>query len=579
MTCSLPKNTLITLLEQHALQPVFQPIVDTRQHRLLGHESLIRGPVAHPLEFPGALFNEAKQTGLLSELDLHCRQQAMQSYCQLQMTGLLFINVNPNLLLDKQHPKGCTQRMAQALGIPANKVVIELSEQYPILDPAGLKIAVDHYRSLGFLIAIDDLGTGYSGLKLWSEVKPDYVKIDRYFIQDLHQDPIKREFVQSIITLARGMQSQVIAEGIETEDELQQLQQMGVYLCQGYYLGRPQAAPLLQAPRLDTQPPSPLAIRQQESVATLARTGITVDIEDTIQQVFDILLANERLQSLPVLAQHTPIGILRRAKVMELFSGSYGRSLYANKSVRHAMDTPVIMDWQTSLEAASGLITLDDETEPLSHFILTRQSDYYGLASVRGLLRNITEQRLQHARYANPLTQLPGNVPIYKAIDDALQQQRDFYVAYFDLNHFKPYNDVYGYAQGDKVIQWVAQLFQEVVAGAEQFIGHVGGDDFVAVFDGHCHWRELCELILARFTDGIANFYHIEHRQSQGMVACNRNGEQQFFPLLGLAIGVVAPDNRGCHSHHDVAILAANAKHQAKQFPHSHCLLSTQRVP
>ncbi|GGB45877.1 D-glycero-D-manno-heptose 1-phosphate guanosyltransferase [Oceanisphaera marina] len=572
-------DSLTTLLEHRRLQPVFQPIVDTRRQRLLGHEALIRGPAGHPLEFPGALFDKARQMGQLSELDLSCRHLAMQAYSQLQMSGLLFINVNPNLLLDKQHPKGCTQRMAQALGIPANKIVIELSEQYPIHDPAGLKIAVEHYRSLGFLIAIDDLGTGYSGLKLWSEVKPDYVKIDRYFIQDLDQDPIKREFVQSIVTLARGLQSQIIAEGIENQAELQQLQQMGVYLCQGYYLGRPQAMPLLQAPSTSTEPPSKLTIRHQESVATLARTGVPVDIEDTIQQVFDILLENEQLQSLPVLAKNIPVGILRRARVMELFSGSYGRALYANKSVRHAMNIPVVVDWQTSLETASGLITLDDDSDPLSHFIVTRQGSYYGLASVRGLLRNITEQRLQHARYANPLTQLPGNVPIYRAIDDALQQQNDFYVAYFDLNYFKPYNDVYGYAQGDKVIQWVARLFEEVVAGAGQFIGHVGGDDFVAVFDSHCHWRDLCELILQRFSDGIADFYLPEHRQHKGMLADARNGEQHFFPLLGLAIGVVAPDYNGCHSHHDVAALASDAKHQAKQHPHSHCLLSTQRVP
>ncbi|MFD1007234.1 EAL domain-containing protein [Oceanisphaera ostreae] len=397
-TSSSVHDSLITLLDQQRLQPVFQPIVDTHQHRLLGHESLIRGPAAHPLEFPVALFDEAKQAGLLSELDLSCRQLAMQAYCQLQMSGLLFINVDPNLLLDKQHPKGCTQRMAQTLGIPANNIVIELSEQYPILDPAGLKIAVEHYRSLGFLIAIDDLGTGYSGLKLWSEVKPDYVKIDRYFIQELHQNPIKREFVQSIVTLARGLQSQVIAEGIETEAELQQLQQMGVYLCQGYYLGRPKPMPLLQAPRLDTKQSPPLAIQQPENVAALAHAGVTVDIEDTLQQVFDMLLKNERLQSLPVLAQQTPVGMLRRVKVMELFSDAYVRSLYANKSVRHAMDTPVVMDWQTSLENASSLITLDDtdDADSLSHFIITRQGHYDGLASIHGLLRNITEQRLQH---------------------------------------------------------------------------------------------------------------------------------------------------------------------------------------
>jgi EAL domain-containing protein (putative c-di-GMP-specific phosphodiesterase class I)/GGDEF domain-containing protein len=570
-------DSLASLIAQRRLQPVFQPIVDTRQGCLLGHEALIRGPAGHRLEYPSALFDEAKQTGLLSELDLACREAAMQASHRLQMDGLLFINVNPNVLLDKQHPRGCTQRMAQELGIPASRIVIELSEQYPIQDPEGLKSAVDRYRRLGFQIAIDDLGAGYSGLKLWSEIKPDYVKIDRYFIQDIHQDPIKREFVQSILTLARGMQSRIIAEGIETREELQQLQNMGVYYCQGYYLGRPASTPLLQPLPTSAAVQADTLSRHKESVAMLAHPGNSIHIDVTIQRVFDILLANSRLQSMPVLEHGAPVGMLRREKIMELFSGSYGRALYSNKSVRHAMDNPVIVDWQTSLETASGLITDDDDMSTMSHFIVTRQGLYYGLASVRGLLRTITEQRLLHARYANPLTLLPGNVPIYREIDDALQQRRDFYVAYFDLNHFKPYNDVYGYAQGDKVIQWVARLLREIIVGAGQFLGHVGGDDFVAVFDQHCDWRGLCEQILQRFTREIPTFYHAEDRLRQGMLACCRNGHQQFYPLLGLAIGVVAPDHQRCHSHHDVAALASDAKHQAKQYPHSHCLLSARR--
>lgn len=412
MTLSLPVNdSLVTLLEQQRLQPVFQPIVDTRQQRLLGHEALIRGPAEHPLEFPAALFDEAKHAGLLSELDLSCRHLAMQAYGRLKMTGLLFINVDPNLLLDKQHPKGCTQRMAQTLGIPANKIVIELSEQYPVHDSAGLKIAVEHYRSLGFLIAIDDLGTGYSGLKLWSEVKPDYVKIDRYFIQELHQNPIKREFVQSIVTLARGLQSQIIAEGIETEAELEQLQQMGVYLCQGFYLGRPQATPLLQAPGLRRKPSPPLAIPQQNSVAILARTETSVDIEVSIQQAFELFTSNKQLQSLPVLNQQRPVGILQRANIMELFSGDCGRAYYANKSVQHVMEVPVILDWQTSLNTASNLMTRDDENAPGCHFIITRQGNYYGIASMRGLLRQISEQHLQQTHYSSgPCTPLPHDI-------------------------------------------------------------------------------------------------------------------------------------------------------------------------
>ncbi|MHA6963574.1 bifunctional diguanylate cyclase/phosphodiesterase [Zobellella denitrificans] len=573
LTCL--SDSLASLIAQRGLRPLFQPIVDTRQGRILGHEALIRGPAGHRLEFPGALFGEAKQTGLLSDLDLACREAAMQAYCQRRMDGLLFINVNPNVLLDKQHPRGCTQRLARELGLPAERIVIELSEQYPIQDTEELKAAVNRYRELGFRIAIDDLGAGYSGLRLWSEVKPDYVKIDRYFIQDIHQDPIKREFVQSILALARGMQSRVIAEGIERQEELRQLQDMGIHYCQGYLLGRPQAEPVRhpggeQAIRGRVGLPG----RHKETVAMLARPGVPIKPDEKIHQVFDTLLADGRLLSLPVLDQGVPVGLVRREKIMELFSAAFGRALYANKCVRHVMDSPVVVDWQCSLEQASQLLTDDEDASAQRHFIVTRQGRYHGLASARGLLRTITEQRLLHARYANPLTLLPGNVPIYREIDEALSRGRDFHVAYFDLNHFKPYNDVYGYAQGDRVILWVARLLQEVIVGAGQFLGHVGGDDFVAVFDEDCDWRPLCERILRRFDEEIPRFYHARDRLRQGMEAHARNGELRHYPLLGLAIGVVAPDARSCHSHFDVAALASEAKHQAKRLPHSHCYFS-----
>ncbi|WP_344955541.1 bifunctional diguanylate cyclase/phosphodiesterase [Zobellella aerophila] len=573
-------DSLTALIAQGGLRPLFQPIVDTRQGGLIGHEALIRGPAGHALEFPYDLFGEAKRVGMLSELDLTCREAAMQAYSQMEMEGYLFLNVNPNVLLDKQHPRGCTLRLARELGIPAEKIVIELSEQYPIQNPEDLKQAVHRYREGGFLIAIDDLGAGYSGLKLWSEVKPDFVKIDRYFIEHIDGDPIKREFVQSIITLARGMQSRVIAEGIETGDELRQLQDMGIHYCQGYYLGRPQMTPLAAPPRLPVSDQSLPLRHHKETIALLARPGHTVDINTPVHRVFDTLLANGQLHSLPVLDRGIPVGLVRREKIMELYSGSYGRALYANKCIKHAMDArPLVVDWQSPLERVSNLITDDDEISDHRHFIISRQGRYYGLASVRGLLRTMTELRLLHARYANPLTLLPGNVPIYREIDEALQQQRDFYVAYFDLNNFKPYNDVYGYAQGDKVIQWVARLLQEVLVGDGQFLGHVGGDDFVAVLDGRCDWPVLCDTIIQRFEAGIAGFYSAEDQLRKGIVANSRSGEQIFYPLLGMAIGVVHPDSRNCHCHEDVASLTSHAKQQAKRRQASHCFISDRRAP
>lgn len=565
-------NQVTELIAENRLRPLFQPIMDTRARRILGHEALIRGPAGHPLEMPAALFAQARQLNQLSELDLACRRAALLRFRELNPGGCLFINVNPNVLLDHQHPRGCTRQLAEMLNIAPEQIVIELSEQDAVQDTLGLKEALKHYRQLGFRVAIDDLGAGYSGLKLWSELQPDFVKIDRHFVQQLEQDPVKRAFVQSIVELARSMGSTVIAEGIETRAELDQLQAMGIYYCQGYWLGRPAEEPLSSVPAYIPVGNSRTLPRHQDTVESLTRSATAMDVHDLLDDAFERLRADSRLHSIPVLAQGIPVGMLHRARVMELYSTPFGRALYANKPVTRAMDRqPVIVDSHTILEQVSHLVTDDDNVNVRQHFIVTHNGYYHGLGSVRSLLRTITEQRLMHARYANPLTQLPGNVPIYREIDKALQQKQHFHVAYFDLNHFKPYNDVYGYAQGDKVLQWVAGMMQQIIGDADQFLGHIGGDDFVAVFDQGCDWQALCDEIIRRFDNEIAGFYRPEDRLRRGMTAPARNGELQHYPLLGIAIGVVRPDPSRCHSHDDVALLASSAKYEAKQHDHSHC--------
>jgi EAL domain-containing protein (putative c-di-GMP-specific phosphodiesterase class I) len=124
------------------------------------------------------------------------------------------------------------------LGIPPSQVVIELTEQSPTEDFALLDTALHHYRAMGFSIALDDLGAGYSSLRLWSELRPDYVKIDRHFIDGIHLDAVKREFVGSILKMAKASRAQVIAEGIELPEELAVLAEMGVDLLQGYLMNR-----------------------------------------------------------------------------------------------------------------------------------------------------------------------------------------------------------------------------------------------------------------------------------------------------------------------------------------------------
>ncbi|PKH98012.1 GGDEF domain-containing protein, partial [Shewanella sp. 11B5] len=220
MTALQLVSELDHIIEQQSIDAVFQPIFNVSTNQLHGYEALSRGPKNSPLHTPFALFTTAEKQNLLSELETLCRSISINAFHSRQLNGKLFINISPKALLDPNHPKGMTLQLIKQLGINPSDVVIELSEQYPADDIDLLKSCLNHYRNQGFLTAIDDLGAGYSGLRLWSELAPDYVKIDRHFIHQIDTTAVKQEFVRSIVDLCQNLTCKVIAEGIETNEEL-----------------------------------------------------------------------------------------------------------------------------------------------------------------------------------------------------------------------------------------------------------------------------------------------------------------------------------------------------------------------
>ena len=573
-------NSLIDIIEKEQLSAVFQPIYATDKGELYGYEALIRGPSDSPLHSPQVLFDMALEHGLLSQLELACRKISITRFAQLELGGALFLNVSPMIFLQTDHPHGKTLSFVKDSGLKPEQVVIELSEKYPIENPSVLQNALMHYRDLGFRIAVDDLGAGYAGLKLWSEVKPDFVKIDYYFINQLHLDPVKREFVKSIQLLGQKINAKVIAEGIEILEEFEQLQDLGICYGQGFLFARPESFPRLDVPAeiLNNQRTMLYLPQLEQTASSLLQTAKTFDYRARTKDIVDYLHKHQSVNSIPVLDGKQPVGMMLRDDLLELYSTPYGRALNDRKLISETMNTtPVIVEANTRLDELSKMITAEHDDRMLWHFIITDQHKYVGIGSVRDLLRQLTQQQIKHASYANPLTLMPGNVPIFRHVDQLINQCRSFYFAYFDLNNFKPFNDVYGYSKGDQVIQLVAKLMQQH-GDSQDFIGHIGGDDFVAIFERD-NWRHQCQCLLDDFDEQVRHFYTTQDIEAGGITAKSRSSVEQFFPLLSLAIGVVAPDVNICNSHHDVAELASEAKKQAKKYAHSAIFLSRRTKP
>lgn len=561
-------SLLNRILEEGLITPLFQPIYDLTSGHVYGYEALSRGPKDTELFAPDVLFPFAQAQGRLHELELLCRERAISRFVELQLPGQLFLNVSASLLSSPDHQKGMTLSILKDLGLKQHNIVIELSEKHPY-DQNGLTHqSVEHYREMGFQVAIDDLGAGYSGLRLWSEVRPDIVKLDKHFIEGVHQDAIKREFVRSIINISQRLRCALVAEGIEHKEELDQLLEMGVKYGQGFFLQHPSPLP-------NTEPHEYLLnhvtkrmkqhAQQEETVQSLSRESVFVESTRPLSEVAKLFKENKGIFALPVVENGKPLGIIRRHALHELFSTPYGRALYENKSALAVTSTDVlIVESNVSLASVSTMFTDQDTDLVNNEILIVHEGLYFGLGHLKDLLKRITELKIQNATYSNPLTLLPGNVPINREIDRRLLSEHDFYVAYFDLNNFKPFNDYYGYAKGDAIIQLVGSILRSVVTSEENFIGHVGGDDFVVIFHDE-DWCDQCHTILKRFAAEVVKFYNPNDLDEGGIWTKSRDGDHAFFDVLSLAIGVVNPNPKVCDSHHFVAELAAQAKKSAKQ--------------
>ncbi|WPN76440.1 bifunctional diguanylate cyclase/phosphodiesterase [Pseudomonas germanica] len=572
MTTTEQLSALSSILTQSGLHSLFQPIICLSERRILGYEALTRGPSNSPLHSPIALFAVARQAGRLSELEIACRQSACRRFNEQQLPGKLFLNVSPESLLEAAHQPGRTLQLLQDFGIPPSQVVIELTEQTPIDDFQLLQTALHHYRAMGFSIALDDLGAGYSSLRLWSELRPDYVKIDRHFIDGIHQDALKREFVGSILQIAKASRAQVIAEGIELPEELAVLTEMGVDLVQGYLLGRPQEHPPRDAralmPKHDS---SSVALNDEGSdLSALLNDQPAVHRDTPTANVLEAFRRQANLNSLAVLdEQGQPCGIVHRHSLSDALLKPFATDLFARKPISRLMnDDFLAVEMSQSLQQVSRLITSRARQRIEEDFIITLNGGYLGLGRVIDVLKLITELKIQQARYANPLTLLPGNVPIQQCLTRLLQQGRESVICYVDIDSFKPFNDIYGYGRGDEVLLCLAQCLNERVDPSRDFVGHIGGDDFLLVL-GPDDWRKRINQLLDDFQSQCRRFYRPEHLEAGCFIAPNRQGVRQEFPLLSLSIGVVHLHPEACAQldASQLAEMASQAKHHAKNIP------------
>lgn len=559
-----------------------QPIVNIHTGVVYGYEALLRDVEAAGFSSIAAVFDQAHQDGILDTVHQALFMKALHRFSQLLWSDQtkLFFNLDsrlfrlPSLLedIDGHFPAGGVY--------PKDTVCLEISERHEICAADRLNEKVAAFRRWGCRFAVDDFGTGFSGMHLLYFSRPEYVKIDRFFIQDIEKDSHKRMLAASIVNMAHLMGSLAIAEGVETPMEYYCCKNIGCDLLQGYLVQRPQQD--IGELRSRYEDIHSLNINDRRNAHRRDESLIQAEIDFIDPIVYDtrMIAVLERFKEnqtntfLPVVSRTgEALGIIREERLRSYAYSEYGRSLLANRTFSKRFDDFMTriprVDIHTPVEKVLEMFSTNESLEGL---LMTNDMKYVGFLSAQALIRIINEKNLAAARDQNPLSKLPGNDLIYAFLSKALADTSDTYcLVYFDFDNFKVYNDTYGFRQGDRVILLFAELLKQHARIPTRFAGHVGGDDFFLGVKGEplaLMEREVRQMA-ETFRCNVESFYDSRAVAAGGIQARDRDGSLKHFPLITVSAALLGlpEEMHRIHTPEEIGNLMAEMKKDAKKAP------------
>ena len=568
------KNSLDEIIQYKRIKTVFQPIISLKDGSILGHEALSRITGESEIKNPEELFALASRYNRLWELEQLCRTTAFEAAFRFMIPPydkMLFVNVNPNTMHDDNFNKGFTKEILLQHHIMPHNIIFEITERNVIADMSGFMQMIDHYKGQDYKIAIDDAGSGYSGLNLISDVKPNFIKIDMKLIRDIHKDRLKYALVKGMVEISRVSNIALIAEGIENHKELETIIDLGVQYGQGFLIQKPYdkileiRAEVLQKINEFNEKYSKASLNSVSNTWIRNISTFTKIVPSNISanNVYNIFKNNKELFGLCIVENEIPVGIITYEKLALKMSGHYGFSLNQNKCISELMDKDFLsVDHQTPISTVSYLAMLRQSDKLYDFIVVTDAGKYVGTVTIKDLLQKTTEIEVDNAKNSNPLSGLPGNHVVEHRIRQCIEDNTAYSVAYVDIDNFKAYNDTYGFEKGDLVLKLLASILKERIP-SEHFIGHIGGDDFVVILQEHIqedYFYEIEEV----FAREVQSLYHQEDIDNGYIITTNRRGETEKFPLITVTVVVENNQYQSFHNVYELTEVLAAKKRKEK---------------
>ncbi len=554
-------NKIITKLDF-----AFQPIVNVKSGKLYAVEALLRNvQEAGGFHSIFNLFDDAFHDGILYQLDLELRQIAFKKFSQIDIENIqLFYNLDNRLLYMPDFSHGNTSKILEQLNLDKKSICFELSERGTMQDPSALTTMVNRYKQEGFDIAIDDFGTGIAGFQLLYYAESNFIKLDRFFIQNIQSDSKKRLFCSSIINMAHIMGIKVIAEGIETSQEYYTCKDIGADLLQGYYI---------QKPKLDIGKIKPVyeeikdlfkKDKRNFSSNLVDKTKIEyvkpLYIDTSLNNLFLYFKENTTNSFVPIVNQLDQLcGVIYEKDIKQISYSQFGIALVkndkSNEKIKRYIKDSVSAEITWGVDKVLEVYNM--YSGGANGIFITKNNQYYGFINLNNLLSLSYNRNLEIAKDQNPLTKLAGNKKIEEFLVNSFKTKNNntYHIVYFDFNDFKPFNDQYGFRQGDRAILMFTDILKKEIS-SDNFIAHIGGDDFFVGFkqkDCLYVYNLICK-IQQSFKNQAKELYSKEDKKKKFIETKDRFEVSRKFKLLEVSSVIVEISDKTNKENFDLVL-------------------------
>jgi GGDEF domain-containing protein len=437
-----------------------------------------------------------------------------------------------------------------------------------IPDRIALKAGLEALRELGIRVCLDDVGESRDPKELDLEYGPDFMKLGLGLTHEITAYSRSRQKVRTVLAYAQMRDAIVVGKGVETREQLEVLADLGICCFQGHMAGRPETSTrdveedfwFTSMEVLRT-----LMGRERESDAVVSSLCIMpekVESQKVTCEELDRMFQHQaQLDHVVVVADGRPLGVVTRQHFYLSTGGRFGYSVFQLKPVDEVMKTePLVFgDGTRIVELAREAMSRarEDMYDPV--VVVDRGGMLAGSVTIKQLLDRATELESSTSRGNNPLTGLPGPIPLGRRIEEVLDIGSYTYIL-FDLTSFRAYNIAYGFDSGDEMLRMTSEILKlnTNLVAPDAFLAHEGGDRFVMITIRPVR-DDILEKLCTIFEQSRGAMFGLEDRNRGCFLIRSRSGQELQVPLVSLSVSVVTDGNFASRPHPAQLSEAANS--------------------